>query len=190
MQGDDVGARKGLVVEQVLPHLGLDVHALDGIPREDIGVAAVPDRDNVRVVGEDLVGDGVDEIAFTVAQAGAQRVGLCIAREDEADEVLLLQGLGVDRVLVRVLLEPGGDDLDVEDCAVGGADRVLERLEGGGAEVEGEAAEGDLGGVGAGGVGADVGGEGVCGGPFGVGDLGGGGRRDGSQYSSWTGLWC
>lgn len=70
-----------------------------------------------------------------------------------------------------MLLEPGGDDLDVEDCAVGGADRVLEGLEGGGAEVEGQAAEGDLGGVGAGGIGADAGGEGVCGVPFGVGDL-------------------
>lgn len=48
--------------------------------------------------------------------------------------------------MVRMLLEPGGDDFDVEDVAVGVADRVLEGLEGGGAEVEGEAAEGDLGG--------------------------------------------
>lgn len=107
----------------------------------------MPNGDDVRVVGEDLVGDGVDEIALTVAEAGAQRVGLCIAREDEADEILFLQRLGIDGVLVRVLVEPGGDDFDVEDCAVGGADGVLEGLEGGGAEVEGEAAEGDLGGV-------------------------------------------
>lgn len=54
--------------------------------------------------------------------------------------------MGGDGVLVRVLLEPGGDDFDVEDVAVGVADGVLEGLEGGGAEVEGEAAEGDLGG--------------------------------------------
>lgn len=90
LQGDDVGARKGLVIEQVLPHLGLYVHALDRVPREDVCVAAVADGDDVRVVGEDLVGDGVDEVAFTVAEAGAERVCLCIAREDEADEVLFL----------------------------------------------------------------------------------------------------
>lgn len=45
-----------------------------------------------------------------------------------------------------MLVEPGGDYLDVEDVAGGVADGVLEGLEGGGAEVEGEAAEGDLGG--------------------------------------------
>jgi endonuclease YncB( thermonuclease family) len=90
LQGDDVGARKGLVVEQVLPHLGLDVHALDRVPRKDVGVAAVADGDDVRVVGENLVGDGVDEVALTVAEAGAERVGFCIAREDEADKVAFL----------------------------------------------------------------------------------------------------
>jgi hypothetical protein len=145
LDGDDVGARKGLVVDEVLPHLGLDVHALDRVPGEDVGVAAVPDGDNVRVVGEDLVRDGVDEVALAVAHADAQRVGLGVARKVEADQVLLVQGLGVDRVLARVLVEPGVNDLDVEDGAVGGADGVLEGLEGGGAEVEGEAAEGDLG---------------------------------------------
>lgn len=102
------------------------------------------DGDDVRVVGKDLVGDGIDQVAFAVAQAGAERVCLCIPGEIEADQVLLLQGLGVDRVLVRMLLEPGADDFDVEDGAVGGADGVLEGLEAGGAEVKGEFAEGDV----------------------------------------------
>jgi hypothetical protein len=50
----------------------------------------VADGDDVRVVGENLVGDGVDEVALTVAEAGAERVGFCIAREDEADKVAFL----------------------------------------------------------------------------------------------------
>lgn len=41
-----------------------------------------------------------------------------------------------------MLVEPGADDLDVEDGAFGGADGVLERLQAGGAEVVGQAAEG------------------------------------------------
>lgn len=61
--------------------------------------------------------------------------------------------------------EPGADDFDVEDCAGGGADGVVEGLEGGGAEVEGKAFEGAWGGAGVD-VGAGGGGELVGGGPF------------------------
>lgn len=90
LQRDDVGPRKRLVVHQVRPHLGLDVHALHRVPRKDVGVAAVPDRHNVRVVGKHLVRDGVDQVALAVAQAGAQRVGVGIARKVESDQVLFL----------------------------------------------------------------------------------------------------
>lgn len=127
--------------------------------------------DDVGVVGEDLVRDRVDQVALAVAEAGAGGVGLGVARKVELDEVTRMQGLAVDGVLARVLVEPGADDLDVEDGAVGGADGVLEGLEARGAEVEGQAAEGRAVGGAARGVGADAGRVGVRGGPLGVGDL-------------------
>jgi hypothetical protein len=155
LQRDDVGARERLVVDEVLPHLGLDIHALDRLPRKHVRVRPMPHGHDVRVVREHLVRDGVDEITLAIAQPRAAAVLAGVARKVQPDQVLRAQRLAVDGVLARVLVEPGADDLDVEDGAVGRADRVLERLERGGAEAEGEAAEG--GGAGGGGFRADAG---------------------------------
>jgi hypothetical protein len=66
-----------------------------------------------------------------------------------------------------VLVEPGADDLNIEDGAVGCAYGVLEGLETGGAKVEGEATEGGVAVlVARGGSSADAGGEGVRRRPF------------------------
>jgi hypothetical protein len=43
--------------------------------------------------------------------------------------------------LVGVLVKPGADDLNVENRSIGGADRVLEGLETGGAKVKGKTAK-------------------------------------------------
>lgn len=74
LQGDDVGASKGLIIHQVLPHFCLDVHALDRVPRKDIGVCAVANRHNVRVVREYFVRDGIDQVALAVATARAEDI--------------------------------------------------------------------------------------------------------------------
>ena len=86
------------------------------------------DSHDVRVVRKDLVRDRVDKVAFPVAQPRAQRVPRGIAGKVEADEVLLVERLAVDGVLAGVLVEPGADDLDVEDGSRRGADGVLEGL--------------------------------------------------------------
>ena len=97
--------------------------------------------DNVRIVRKHLISDWVDEVTFSVAEPRAQGVRAGVPGKVELDEVLLAQRCAVDRILAGVLVEPGANDLDVEYRAVGGADRVLEGLETGGAKVEGQATE-------------------------------------------------
>lgn len=66
-----------------------------------------------------------------------------------------------------MLLEPGADDLNIENGAVGGAYGVLEGLKTGGAKVEGKATEGGVAVlVARRGSSADAGGEGVRRRPF------------------------
>lgn len=67
--------------------------------------------------------------------------------------------------------KPVADHFDVEDCAFGRADRVLEGLEAGGAEVEGKPFEGGAVGGFLGYIGAGARTVCVGGGPLGVGDL-------------------
>lgn len=98
----------------------------------------------MRVIRKDLVRDRIDQIPLPVAQPRAQGVRRGIAREVELDEVLPGEGRAVDGVLVGVLVEPGGYDFDVKDGAGGCADWVGKGLEGGSAEVEGEATEGGV----------------------------------------------
>lgn len=87
-----------------MPHLGLDVHALDRLPRKYVGVRAVANGHDMCVISEDFVCDWIDQIAFAVAESGAEGIRACIAREIESYEVLLMQLFAVDRVLVRVLV--------------------------------------------------------------------------------------
>jgi hypothetical protein len=73
------------------------------------------DSHDVCIIGKDLVRNRIDEITLPITQARAERVLRGIARKVEADEVLLVERLAVDGVLAGVLVEPGADDLDVED---------------------------------------------------------------------------
>lgn len=113
------------------------------------------------IIGKHLERHGINILAFV------------ILGKVEFDEVATLQRLAIDRVLATMLPQPWEDVGKVEDGAVGGADGVLEGLEGEGAEVVWEALEvggwaGRLARVGAGG-----GAEGIGAGPFAVRDLGG-----------------
>ncbi|KAI6757371.1 hypothetical protein HG531_003196 [Fusarium graminearum] len=74
LESDDVGASELLVVNQVAPRFGLDVHAIDRIPSEDVGIRAMTNSDYMCVVGEDLVCDWVDQVAFSIAQSSTKGV--------------------------------------------------------------------------------------------------------------------
>ena len=95
----------------------------------------------MRIVREDLVRDGIDQVPLPICESRrcgvATTVGGCIPRKVKLDQILRAEAFAVDRVLVRVLVKPGANDLDVEDGALGRADGVVEGLEGGGTEVEG-----------------------------------------------------
>ena len=92
LEGDYVFAAEFGVVDEVLPHFGLDVHALDRFPGEDICVVAVAHRNDMGVVGEDLEGDRVDQVTLSVCRdtiaVAIRIVNVAVARKIELDQVL------------------------------------------------------------------------------------------------------
>ena len=126
MQGDNVLAREILVADQILPILGFDVKPLNRIPGKD--VAGVLERDQVGIVGEDFVRDGVDILVIVV---------LC---KVEFDKVCRLERRAVDGVR-SMLLQPRQDVGEVECRSLVGAHWMLEGLQREGAEVEGQSLE-------------------------------------------------
>jgi len=64
LQGDDVFPAEFGVADEVAPHFRFDVQPLDGVPSED--VAGVGECYDVRVVGEDLVGDWIHHLTIIV----------------------------------------------------------------------------------------------------------------------------
>lgn len=127
LQRDDVLARELVVADQIPPVLRLDVQPLHRVPREH--VPALLQRNDVRVVGEDLERDRIDILAVLVF------------RKVERDEVVALQRRAVGGIRVRVLREPGEDVGEVEDGAGRGAHGVREGLQRNGAVVEREPLE-------------------------------------------------
>lgn len=110
------------------------------------------------IVGEDLVGDGIHHFS------------ILIFGETEFDEVGRFERCA--RYWIgAVLLQPGENVGDVEYCPLWTADRVVERLERDGAEVEWQALEGCIRGICLGRAGSDAGRKGIFGSPLTVGDL-------------------
>lgn len=110
------------------------------------------------IVGEDLEGNRVDKFA------------LFVLHEIEVDEVvdgkrLARHGIGT------MFQQPRQDVVQIEDCAFDRTDRDLERLEGNGAEVEGEAFESGVGLFRGGKASASAGGVAGIRGPFAMCDL-------------------
>ena len=83
---------------------------------------------NVSIVGEDLVSDGIDQVALAIAETSAEGIRTSIARKVQSYQVFLVKWFAIDRVLVGVFLKPCAYDFDVEDGAVGRTDGVFEGL--------------------------------------------------------------
>ena len=64
LQRDDVFPAKVLFADEILPHLGFYVQPLDGVVGED--VAGVSERNDVRVVCEDFVGDWIHSLPIII----------------------------------------------------------------------------------------------------------------------------
>lgn len=156
LQRNDIPPPKLLIAHQILPHLRLDIQPLHRIPRKH--VPRIPQRDDMRVVSEDLERHGIDHLA------------LIVLREIKLNQFGALHRKARDGI-GAVFLEPGEDVGEVEDGAVARADGVGEGLEGNGAEVEGESLEGCAGDFGLGYAGAGAGRVGIFGGPLRMGDL-------------------
>ena len=82
LQRDDVVTRERLAAQQVLPVLRLDVELVDGFP--GVNVSRRPNRDNARVVRENLLDNSTDSCG--------QRKTRARGPADELDGALKVMG--------------------------------------------------------------------------------------------------
>ena len=157
LKRDDIFPRKCVPAYEVDPRLRLYVQPLDCIIREYI--ARVLDGHDMRIISQNLVGDGIDIIPLLI---------LCKVQVDQGVHTQLLPCYRI----CPILEQPCKDVVDVEDGAIWSADGSGKRLEGNGAEVEGKTLEGGIRSGNVGYIGASTGGISGIGGPFAVGDLG------------------
>lgn len=151
LESDHVRSLELSIADQIPPILRLDVESLDRVVGED--VAGVLQSNDMRVVCEDLERDRIDILA------------LLVLGEVELGQLAAFQRRTGDWVRA-MLLQPRQDVGQVERRPIGGADGMLKRLEGDGAEVEGQALEGGAGAVGLASVRAGGGAEGIFAAPF------------------------